>query len=221
MRRSSWRLSKCRRKRAPRRRHITRARSMTTRMRCMNSNSFSHSDGPSAPHIHCKWIKDCLLTLCLPTNVQFFIERQSPLNVVFYSRFFERYLSDFLTVLFLFVTCPCRRPKVNVPKELLPPGDHDRYAHLETPHPKGFSLAKVLPLSGILCFGDYCDFNSRAKVRVLKTAKMQIGAVALEIRNIQRLHIWRKCVLCGSVKTFDKSALLISAYPVVLLRTPR
>jgi hypothetical protein len=52
-----------------------------------------------------------------------------------------------------------------VPKELLPPEPHtDRHARLERHHPKGFSLAKVLPLSGVLCFGSYCNFNTRARV---------------------------------------------------------
>jgi hypothetical protein len=58
-----------------------------------------------------------------------------------------------------------RRAKPHVPKELLPPEPHaDRHTHLERHHPKGFSLAKVLPLSGVLCFGSYCNFNTRARV---------------------------------------------------------
>lgn len=66
-----------------------------------------------------------------------------------------------------------RRPKHKVPPELLPPGDIDREydesgkPNLQRYHPKGFSLAKPLPLSGTLCFGTYCNFSKRAKVGVL------------------------------------------------------
>lgn len=68
-----------------------------------------------------------------------------------------------------------------MPPELLPPGDsgnmydteqyHREYnetgklkRNLQRYHPKGFSLSKPLPLSGILCFGTYCNFSTRAKV---------------------------------------------------------
>lgn len=54
-----------------------------------------------------------------------------------------------------------RRPRSAVPKEL---DGEDRYSKLQRFHSKGFSLAKVLPLSGTLCFGSYCNFNVRAKV---------------------------------------------------------
>ena len=71
--------------------------------------------------------------------------------------------------------CAPHRPKAVVPKELLPPGDgydeDERLLNsggdeLQKYHPKGFSLRKVLPLSGILCFGSYCNFDVRAKVTI-------------------------------------------------------
>jgi hypothetical protein len=74
-------------------------------------------------------------------------------------------LPTFLVHALMQCTLTCRRQKPHVPKELLPPEPHtDRHTHLERHHPKGFSLAKVLPLSGVLCFGSYCNFNTRARV---------------------------------------------------------
>jgi hypothetical protein len=48
-------------------------------------------------------------------------------------------------------------------------GDREREGGSGDPlhrfHAKGFSMAKVLPLSGVKCFGSYCTFNVRVKVR--------------------------------------------------------
>jgi hypothetical protein len=59
-----------------------------------------------------------------------------------------------------------RRPHAAVAKELLPPGDADRERTepLQRFRAPGFSLTKVLPLSGVLCFGAYCNFDTRARV---------------------------------------------------------
>jgi hypothetical protein len=73
-----------------------------------------------------------------------------------------------------------RRPRVA--KELRPIGDDERgFGDQEREggsggdplhrfHAKGFSMAKVLPLSGVKCFGSYCTFNVRVKVRTSFTS---------------------------------------------------
>ena len=70
------------------------------------------------------------------------------------------------TVMFALPSCLCyrRAHHAAVAKELLPPGDADRAEPLQRYRAPGFSLTKVLPLSGVLCFGAYCNFDTRARV---------------------------------------------------------